>query len=207
MKAGAIDFLQKPFIDEALLDIVHGALRRDREARQDRVEVAEIQRRFNALTPRERDVFWIVIQGRTNKQIADELGISEKTLKTHRGRMMQKMQVESLAELIRHADRLAKRATRRGRPLERERGIAGSNPLSRDSLKRSPASRPPKFRVLIVEDRSHVLGEAIGALRGFWLATSSGPGMLFARAASIFWFHRFHLGSNGALYIPTHPRR
>ena len=108
MKAGAIDFLQKPFSDQALLDIVHGALRRDREARRDRAEVADIRRRFDPLSPRERDVFRIVIQGRTNKQIADELGISEKTVKFHRGRVMKRMQAGSLAELVRQADRLAK---------------------------------------------------------------------------------------------------
>jgi FixJ family two-component response regulator len=108
MKAGAIDFLEKPFSDQALLDIVHGALRRDREARRDRAEVAGIRQRFNALTPRERDVLRIVVQGRLNKQIADELGISEKTVKFHRARLMETMQAESVAELVRQADRLAK---------------------------------------------------------------------------------------------------
>src|SRR5262245_56639883 len=110
MKAGAIDLLQKPFSDQALLDIVHAALRRDREARRGRAEVAAIAQRFNTLTPRERDVLQIVIQGRPNKQIADELGISEKTVKFHRGNVMKKMQAGSIPELVRQADRLARRA-------------------------------------------------------------------------------------------------
>jgi FixJ family two-component response regulator len=106
MKAGAIDFLQKPFSDQTLLDIIHGALGRDRKTRRDRVEVAGIRQRFETLSSRERDVLRILVQGRLNKQIADELGISEKTVKFHRGSLMKKMQVDSLAELVRHAARL-----------------------------------------------------------------------------------------------------
>ena len=107
MKAGAIDFLQKPFSDQTLLDIIHGALRRHRAARRDRAEVAAIRQRFDTLSPRERDVFRIVIQGRLNREIADELGLSEKTVKFHRGRVMKKMGKDSVAELVRDADRLA----------------------------------------------------------------------------------------------------
>jgi FixJ family two-component response regulator len=106
LKAGAIDFLQKPFSDQALLDIVHEALSRSRESRRLRAETAAIRARFDTLTPRERDVLRLVLQGLLNKQIAAELGISEKTVKFHRGRVMDKTQAGSVAELVRQAAKL-----------------------------------------------------------------------------------------------------
>jgi len=109
IKAGAIDFLQKPFSDQSLLDIVQRALERDREGRTERAELAGIRERFGTLTSRERDVLGLVILGRLNKQIAGDLGISEKTVKFHRGRVMEKTQAGSVAELVRQADRLGLR--------------------------------------------------------------------------------------------------
>ena len=106
LKAGAIDFLQKPFSDQALLDIVHEALGRSRESRRHHAELAAIRSRFDTLTPRERDVLRLVLRGLLNKQIAAELGISEKTVKFHRGRVMEKTQVGSGAELVRQAEKL-----------------------------------------------------------------------------------------------------
>ena len=103
LKAGAVDFLQKPFSDQALLDIVHDALDRARAARRRRAERAAIQARFDLLTPRERDVLRLVLRGLLNKQIASELGISEKTVKFHRGRVMSKTEAGSVAELVRQA--------------------------------------------------------------------------------------------------------
>lgn len=106
MKAGAADFLEKPVDDQQLLDAVHRALDRDRRARQERAEVAELRRRLESLTPREREVLSYVAAGWLNKQIAAELGTSEKTVKVHRARVMEKMRVSSLAELARLAEKL-----------------------------------------------------------------------------------------------------
>ena len=107
MKAGAVEFLPKPFRDEDLLDAVRQAIKRDRQARSRNAELAELQERYQSLTAREQEVMGFVTQGVINKQIAAKLNISEATVKLHRGRVMQKMGAESLAGLIKMAQKLA----------------------------------------------------------------------------------------------------
>ena len=106
MKAGALEFLTKPFRDQDLLDAIQQALERDRGARQQRLETAELRERFDSLTAREREVMGLVVSGLLNKQIAGELGTSEVTIKIHRSQVMKKMGAGSLAELVRMTEKL-----------------------------------------------------------------------------------------------------
>jgi FixJ family two-component response regulator len=106
MKAGAVEFLTKPFHDQELLDAIHTAIERDRERRREAVLVAELRERYATLTERERQIMTLVVVGRANKQIAAELNLSEMTVKVHRGQVMRKMHAGSLPELVRMADRL-----------------------------------------------------------------------------------------------------
>jgi FixJ family two-component response regulator len=103
MRAGAVEFLEKPLEDQALIDAVHEALQKDEQARQKKAELREIQERVNSLTPREREVFALVVTGKLNKEIAFELGTNEKTVKSQRSQVMKKMQADSLADLVRLA--------------------------------------------------------------------------------------------------------
>ena len=106
MKAGAVDFLQKPVDDQVLLDTIHQAIEQDQRSRKERERRNILERRRDSLTAREREVFALVVQGLLNKQVAAELGTSEKTIKVHRARVMQKMEAESLADLVRMGARL-----------------------------------------------------------------------------------------------------
>jgi RNA polymerase sigma factor (sigma-70 family) len=106
MKAGAVEFLAKPFRDQDLLDAVQLALERDRARRQQDSEIAVLRERFELLSPREREVVAMVVSGMLNKQIAAQIGTSENTVKVHRSRAMEKMQANSLAELVKMIERL-----------------------------------------------------------------------------------------------------
>ena len=106
MKAGAVEFLTKPFREQDLLDAVGQAIERDREHRIQHAELSELRRRFDGLTPRESEVMSLVVTGMLNKQIAYQLGTSEITIKTHRAQVMQKMQADSVAALVRMSEKI-----------------------------------------------------------------------------------------------------
>ena len=106
MKAGAVEFLTKPFDDQVLLDAIHTAIERDRARRGEAAGLAEVKARYGALTERERQVFKLVIAGKQNKQIAGELDLSVVTVKVHRGQVMRKMAAKSVVDLVRMADQL-----------------------------------------------------------------------------------------------------
>jgi FixJ family two-component response regulator len=134
MKGGAVDFLTKPVNDRDLLSAVGQAIARNVEARERHTELRELQRRAANLTPREREVMLLVVRGRLNKQVAAELGTVEKTIKVHRARVIEKMGVDSLAELVRMAEKLGM--------FSPETGSGTASPVSVTALPPPPAFKP-----------------------------------------------------------------
>ena len=116
MKEGAAEFLTKPVRGQDLLDAVQKAVAHDRDLRKGRAELADIRTRFESLTPRQTEVLKLVVAGLLNKQIADELGMSELTVKTHRAHVMEKTQAESLAHLVRMSEKLTASSETKYRP-------------------------------------------------------------------------------------------
>ena len=106
IKQGAVDFLTKPVHDSDLIEVIHGAIKKNRIARQARLKLIDLQQRLATLTPREREVLSHVVSGKRNRKIADELGTAEQTIKIHRASLMKKLKAESLAELLKLAERL-----------------------------------------------------------------------------------------------------
>jgi RNA polymerase sigma factor (sigma-70 family) len=116
MKAGAIEFLTKPFQKQELLAAIHQGIDRDRARREEEAQLSGLRARFEKLTSREREVMDLVVSGLLNKQVAAQLGVSEITVKIHRSRVMQKMQADSLADLVRMVEMLKPRTSRKSRP-------------------------------------------------------------------------------------------
>ena len=104
MRAGAIDFLEKPFEDQALLDLIKHSLECDKKSKKENTQKHAIHERFKTLSPREQQVMALVVTGKANREVASEVGISERTVKAHRGQVMRKMEAESLADLVRMAE-------------------------------------------------------------------------------------------------------
>jgi FixJ family two-component response regulator len=114
MKSGATDFIQKPFRDQDLLDRIHKALAQDREQRETHAEQREIRKRLASLTPRETEVLQRIVRGQANKVIAMDLGVSQRTVELHRARVMHKLKMRSLAELVSAVSKLGEKAAASG---------------------------------------------------------------------------------------------